>query len=76
MQALRKTDIQAQPSHVPETDSGSTDWAGPRPAGADRAAMSPALLLRDHLAARLDEKIETLEQGRRVENGTVVFPPP
>lgn len=52
MQPLRKTDIQAQPA---DADREATERVGPRPVGGDPATQSPALLLRDHLAARLDE---------------------
>lgn len=55
MQALRKTDAHAQSSHAAPAERESTGWVAPRTAGDGSAAQSPALQLRDHLAARLEE---------------------
>lgn len=52
MQALRKPSADTTASHGVAVRNGT---AGPRLAGDDAATMSPALALRHHLTARLDE---------------------
>lgn len=54
MQALRKPDVQAQPHPFDDADE-VRGWSELRVHGGNGAAQSPALALRDHLAARLDE---------------------
>lgn len=56
MQALRKSDVQSQPAPV-QADA-VVERVGPRAADGAMATQSPALLLRDHLAARLGELAE------------------
>ena len=52
MQALRKPSADTITSHGVAARTGTT---GPRLAGDDAATLSPALALRHHLTARLDE---------------------
>lgn len=55
MQALRKSSVHEQPSHSGMVAASEADHDRPRLAGDEAAAASPALALREHLAARLEE---------------------
>lgn len=55
MQALRKSSVHEQPSHADVVATPEADHDRPRLAGDEAATASPALALREHLAARLEE---------------------
>lgn len=54
MQALRKPIVQP-PATPADSSAQGEEWTGPRLPAAEAAALSPALALREHLAARLEE---------------------